>query len=1244
VLTSVCHNGATFKYASPELRADKEIILKAVKRTTGILHYVPSDLTADKTLILAVVQLDGKALQYASPELKADREIILAAIASDWRAIQCISPTLKDDQEIILAAIKSAPTLQNVKKHVNKNLFRDKAFLLKAVEIAPNFVKLIDFDFFLLTLEENKAFFQSVASISPSANKIVKGKTGIFVKHPKSSVSSASSKKARPEGSGGGATASISIDMSDDTFTSGYFPEFSPEAFVEDSELLSLLQQDSCNDSDATGAHGSDSAYSSSSSSSSSSSASASASATSVGYGARAQALDVILNDSWHPIILIDNANFDIFMEQTRASRLRERRYYLFDSRVPQENIETAIESLKLGVFILDPFSPAETVKAMIDAVKKHGRRLLLPSKIPDNAAENFKSIIKIWLDKLPAQNNHAMLDDDDTATHESKESVNASHQNGSTALEIAIENNQDEAFLLLLRGGAKKEFEGHELLSTLIRKNKLNLVKILFSVAPDMFHTPDSLFKEAVSITGNNQHLIAFLSKHFPPRINAILASQATYTRPAIQHMLLDRDITDAEIDQIPEYIKTIDYIKAVSSGCKQRLSAKRGDITLNYAEIQMYIDPKYLGGRLPGIQDEQMQPQALLTTPNEKGIWEAPTTTKTSVKFKKLMSLKSTPTQPEIEPLSATFFTSPTHRERYQYLEQFIPGTDNLSKPLTPDTKVMFVFAGRKDNAFLPPVTGNDRCIIVLTLDEYNALQIDKNSPLRKTYDFLLLQPRQKVDGLSTRDVLIGKLIERRGIAFDFARAAELDQIMFLDDNVAEVQFENSLGAGQTSLFDFMAEKMRQTNEIMLSVPTYSSIHNNPKKNQLGCKIFLIDFKAINAAFPSMCLDALMPHDESACSEDYRLQIIVHVFFGDAHRHGYQVLHPSEIQLRRSAGQKSTNAKSGMRLKAYPAGETALAPDVKQILAQYTPAVFEKLMRAEAIFNEKIISEIEQYKTREERIKQLNLDTLRVSNRALSSSSRFNLTGNFRINLIDILAHAFSDNAVFPFTYTSSQTQSQTEHQVNFRPYQNQAGYFLYDNLTDSPENEFVFELATGAGKTILILFFALAAYTADKNKNTILVFPSIDLVHQTLADLFGKFEPLLDYFNVGKDEIYGVCSRKGDFDRHAVQTAPFLNANEPIQSNGHLFLFCNPSLGLISQNENILENTSTVIVDESHKQKNIHEKGYFKDYSPLFLNFSATPTIKNDTLDNVFNYPRHQAIQDKYLTPLITDQTLP
>jgi superfamily II DNA or RNA helicase len=103
----------------------------------------------------------------------------------------------------------------------------------------------------------------------------------------------------------------------------------------------------------------------------------------------------------------------------------------------------------------------------------------------------------------------------------------------------------------------------------------------------------------------------------------------------------------------------------------------------------------------------------------------------------------------------------------------------------------------------------------------------------------------------------------------------------------------------------------------------------------------------------------------------------------------------------------------------------------------------------------------------------------------------------------------------------------------------------------------------LATGAGKTILVLFFALAAYTADKNKNTILVFPSIDLVHQTLTDLFGKFEPLLDYFNIEKKEIYGVCSKRGGFESHEVQTAPLLNANEPIQTNGHLFLFCNASL---------------------------------------------------------------------------------
>lgn len=80
--------------------------------------------------------------------------------------------------------------------------------------------------------------------------------------------------------------------------------------------------------------------------------------------------------------------------------------------------------------------------------------------------------------------------------------------------------------------------------------------------------------------------------------------------------------------------------------------------------------------------------------------------------------------------------------------------------------------------------------------------------------------------------------------------------------------------------------------------------------------------------------------------------------------------------------------------------------------------------------------------------------------------------------VNLIHILAHAFSDNPVFPFTYKSN--KSPIERQIDFRPYQNDAGSFLYDGLSDSPEKEFVFELATGAGKTILVLFFALLITT--------------------------------------------------------------------------------------------------------------------------------------------------------------------
>ena len=81
VLVAVKENGLTLQYASDELKADREIVLEAIRNSRGhALEWASNELKGDREVVLEAVNKSGRNLQYASEALKADPEIALAAM------------------------------------------------------------------------------------------------------------------------------------------------------------------------------------------------------------------------------------------------------------------------------------------------------------------------------------------------------------------------------------------------------------------------------------------------------------------------------------------------------------------------------------------------------------------------------------------------------------------------------------------------------------------------------------------------------------------------------------------------------------------------------------------------------------------------------------------------------------------------------------------------------------------------------------------------------------------------------------------------------------------------------------------------------------------------------------------------------------------------------------------------------------------------------------------------------------
>ena len=94
--------GVALTYASDSLKADNEVADAAVPQSGDALKFVIG--RADKSLVLKAVRESGSALQYADDALKADFEVAMAAVSQNEHAIRFAAPALQRDRRLNLAA------------------------------------------------------------------------------------------------------------------------------------------------------------------------------------------------------------------------------------------------------------------------------------------------------------------------------------------------------------------------------------------------------------------------------------------------------------------------------------------------------------------------------------------------------------------------------------------------------------------------------------------------------------------------------------------------------------------------------------------------------------------------------------------------------------------------------------------------------------------------------------------------------------------------------------------------------------------------------------------------------------------------------------------------------------------------------------------------------------------------------------------------------------------------------------
>lgn len=94
-MCAVSQKGGALKYASVELRQDKEVVLTAVQRYGYALQHASEQLQGDKDVVMLAVMQNGEALQFASEALQGDKDVVLEAVAEKGDALYYSSIGLK---------------------------------------------------------------------------------------------------------------------------------------------------------------------------------------------------------------------------------------------------------------------------------------------------------------------------------------------------------------------------------------------------------------------------------------------------------------------------------------------------------------------------------------------------------------------------------------------------------------------------------------------------------------------------------------------------------------------------------------------------------------------------------------------------------------------------------------------------------------------------------------------------------------------------------------------------------------------------------------------------------------------------------------------------------------------------------------------------------------------------------------------------------------------------------------------
>jgi len=102
----VKQDGHAVEHASEKLRADRDVMLEAVKHRGMALEFASEALRADRDVVLKAVKQDREALQFASDELKEELKQMVDEKSTKAEVLESVKPDGEASDDIVFETMR----------------------------------------------------------------------------------------------------------------------------------------------------------------------------------------------------------------------------------------------------------------------------------------------------------------------------------------------------------------------------------------------------------------------------------------------------------------------------------------------------------------------------------------------------------------------------------------------------------------------------------------------------------------------------------------------------------------------------------------------------------------------------------------------------------------------------------------------------------------------------------------------------------------------------------------------------------------------------------------------------------------------------------------------------------------------------------------------------------------------------------------------------------------------------------